>query len=101
MIPLVGPAFVAASTMRIVFAKNRCIKITVGVPSFGENVGILTQEVFNLEVTESGFHKFLKNAVAGSANYEDAITMFNNRLGLEAKAILRSLFFQKENESNT
>lgn len=71
------------------------------IESFGENVGILTQEVFNLEVTESGFHKFLKNAVAGSANYEDAITMFNNRLGLEAKAILRSLFFQKENESNT
>jgi len=31
------------------------------IESFGENVGILTREVFGLEVTQSGFHKLLKD----------------------------------------
>ncbi len=73
------------------------------IESFGENVGILTQEVFGLEVTDSGFHKILKELVRATSSYEMAIELLNNQIGLEAKAILRSLFFHKtnRNENNT
>lgn len=73
------------------------------IESFGENVGILTHEVFGLEVTDSGFHKMLKDIVRRSETYEAAVETLNNQIGLEAKAILRSLFFQKNssNESHT
>lgn len=66
------------------------------IESFGENVGILTQEIFGLEVTDSGFHKILKDLVNNTNSYQHAINVLNNQLGLEAKAILRSLFYQKE-----
>ncbi|ESU27085.1 hypothetical protein FLJC2902T_22630 [Flavobacterium limnosediminis JC2902] len=63
--------------------------------SFGENVGTLTQEVFGLEVTDSGFHRILKDIAERTENFDEAITKFNNQLGLEARAILRNLFYQK------
>lgn len=66
------------------------------IESFGENVGILTQEIFGLEVTDSGFHKILKDLVNNTKSYQHAINVLNNQLGLEAKAILRSLFYQKD-----
>jgi len=69
------------------------------IESFGENVGVLTQEVFGLEVTESGFHSILKKLVVEKPNYESAVSALENNVGLEAKAILRSLFHQKENKN--
>jgi energy-coupling factor transporter ATP-binding protein EcfA2 len=60
--------------------------------TFGENVGALTSEVFGLEVTSSGFHKLLDNAVRrGTLDYEAVLRHFAGRLGAEAKAIARSL----------
>lgn len=61
------------------------------IESFGENVGSLTQEVFGLEVTDSGFHKILKDSVMELDTYEEAVDRFANQLGLEAKAILRAM----------
>lgn len=34
------------------------------IETFGENVGILTREVFGFEVTESGFHRLLRDSIA-------------------------------------
>ena len=65
------------------------------IESFGENVGTLTQEVFGLEVTDSGFHKILKDIVERTEAFEEAVVKFDNQLGLEARAILRNLFYQK------
>lgn len=70
------------------------------IESFGENVGTITHEVFGLEVTESGFHKILKDLVNTTDSYEEAIDVLNDQIGLEAMAILRSLFFQKRRKSN-
>ncbi len=72
------------------------------IESFGENVGTLTQEIFNLEATASGFHKRLKEVVKMSETYEDALSIFSDQLGSEARSILRSAFYQKEkrNDSN-
>lgn len=70
------------------------------IESFGENVGILTREVFGLEVTDSGFHNILRELIQHNENYNDAISYLNNQLGFEGKAILRNLFLEKTNEEN-
>jgi hypothetical protein len=61
------------------------------IETFGENVGILTREVFGLEVTQSGFHKMLREAVAGGADFDEVVGRFGGELGGEAKAIIRAL----------
>lgn len=62
------------------------------IETFGENVGILTREIFGLEVTDSGFHKMLRDAVADADDYEAVVEQFGGELGGEAKAIVRALF---------
>jgi predicted ATPase len=64
--------------------------------TFGENIGVLTNEVFGLEVTESGFYKILKELVQENYNYESALRKIDGKLGIEGRSILRSLFFDKE-----
>jgi hypothetical protein len=59
--------------------------------TFGENVGILTHEIFGLEVTKSGFYNLIDKAVEENDSYEEVTEYFNNQLGSEAKAISRAL----------
>ncbi len=59
--------------------------------TFGENVGILTHEVFGLEVTNAGFYSLIKESVDENDNYEEVKSNFNNNLGSEAKVIARAL----------
>lgn len=68
------------------------------IETFGENVGILTREVFGLEVTESGFHRLLSEAADESGSYEEAIAKFKGELGGEAKAIVRALLASRNEE---
>lgn len=65
--------------------------------SFGENVGILTREVFGLENTDSGFHNLLNDAVNKFDSYDLAVQHFDGQLGIEARGILRALFSIKRN----
>ena len=59
--------------------------------TFAENVGILTREVFGLEVSKSGFHKLLANSVDEGKSYEEIEFEYQHQLGFEGKAILRSM----------
>ena len=68
--------------------------------TFGENVGILTREVFNLEVSESGFHELMKDAAESGATYEDIVKQYRGQLGAEARAILLGLIAQRDSENN-
>lgn len=62
------------------------------IETFGENVGILTREIFELEVTTSGFHDLLQRAVANAQyDYDGVLAHFGNQLGAEARGIVRSL----------
>jgi predicted ATPase len=61
------------------------------IETFGENVGTLTDEIFGLEVTATGFHKMLADAASQTNSYEEALTRFDNRLGAEGRAILRAM----------
>jgi hypothetical protein len=64
--------------------------------TFGENVGVLTRDIFGLEVTESGFHKMLQDAVAQYNDYSVVLNHFNGHLGAEAKAIVQGLLLTKD-----
>jgi predicted ATPase len=71
------------------------------VETFGENVGSLINEVFGLEVTYSGFHRILSESVSKySANYDRIIQKFDNKLGNEARAILKMLIADYEEEED-
>ncbi|AIQ29353.1 hypothetical protein P40081_15245 [Paenibacillus sp. FSL P4-0081] len=69
---------------------------TPSIETFGENINTLTKEVFSFEVTNSGFHRLLQEAVDASETYKDALNFFNNELGMEARVILSSLMDLKE-----
>lgn len=73
------------------------------IETFGENVGILTREVFQLELSQSGFQKILNNAVESHHTYEAAVEEFGGQLGAEARAVMRALFIEKipGGDSNT
>lgn len=60
------------------------------IETFGENTGILTEEVFGLEVSNTGFHRILKEAAEKFQDYERVLEEFNYQLSLDAKTIVRS-----------
>jgi predicted ATPase len=66
------------------------------IETFGENVGLLTHEVFGLEVTRSGFHRLLEEAVDEYREFEEAAGLFDNELGGEARGILRGLLASRD-----
>lgn len=84
---------VPKSCVSILSRSGRIVRVeSTELETFGENVGILTQEVFGLEVTHSGFHKMLLNETKSSdTTYESVLTKFNYQLGVEAKSILRGI----------
>lgn len=66
------------------------------IETFGENIGLLTREVFGLEVTRSGFHQLISSAVVKGLSYEDVVSQFNQQLGAEARAIVRALVAERD-----
>lgn len=60
--------------------------------TFGENVGILTREVFGLEVVQTGFHRLISEAVE-KGGYHYALELYGDRLGGEARSLVRALSF--------
>ena len=66
--------------------------------TFAENVGILTREVFGLEVSKSGFHHLLANSVAEGKSYEEIEQEYQGQLGFEGKTILRSMIMIRDSQ---
>lgn len=64
---------------------------TPEVETFAENVGILTREVFGLEVARSGFHSLLASEVALGKSLEMIIHEYGDQIGFEGRAIIQSL----------
>ena len=64
--------------------------------TFGENVGVLTREVFGLEVVRSGFHQLLVDSVDRGNSFEEILEEYSHQLGFEARAILKSLVLDRD-----
>lgn len=69
--------------------------------TYGENVGILTHEVFGLEVTDTGFHRDLNRLVEEELSFDDLVHRFDGRLGAEARIIARSLIATRDSAGNS
>jgi predicted ATPase len=64
--------------------------------TFGENVGVLTREVFQLEVSKSGFHDLLAQSVWEGKSFDAIITEYRGQIGFEGRAILRALIATRD-----
>ncbi|MCX5197065.1 hypothetical protein OOK31_24735 [Streptomyces sp. NBC_00249] len=65
------------------------------IETFGENVGVLTHEIFGLEVKDSGFHAEILKAVRELDTYQEVLARFGGQLGGEAKGLVRILLADK------
>ncbi|WP_405628015.1 ATP-binding protein [Streptomyces sp. NBC_01174] len=66
------------------------------IETYGENVGILTHEVFGLEVAQSGVQAEIEKAVRECGSYEEVLARFGGQLGGEAKGLVRILLAYRE-----
>lgn len=64
--------------------------------TFAENVGSLTSEIFRVELTETGYHALIKEAVANSDSLEEAIAVFRGHLGAEGRSLIRALWRERD-----
>jgi hypothetical protein len=98
-----SPVVLQEVPMSCVWKLRRCGVVSVAerptLETFGENVGVLTSEVFGLEVTRSGFHSLLEKAVGTGLSYQDIIDQFSDQIGSEARAITRGLIAEKNRGS--
>jgi predicted ATPase len=68
------------------------------IETFGENVGILTREVFGLEVTHSGFHQLLRDAARDTEDFTRVVDKFDREIGGEGRAIIRALIANRPDD---
>ncbi|TDY35347.1 AAA family ATPase [Janthinobacterium sp. 75] len=68
------------------------------IETFGENLGVLTREVFGFEVTTAGFYGLIQTAVYSTPplNYERVLKHFDEKLGAEGRAIARALVTNRD-----
>lgn len=67
--------------------------------TFAENVGVLTREIFGLEVVKSGFHDLLEESVASGKGYDEILIAYNNQLGFEGLALLSALIRRRDDQN--
>lgn len=68
------------------------------IETFAESVGILSREVFKLELSKSGFHQVLAEICERFAAYEEALGQVEGQLGAEGKAVLRGMYLNREEQ---
>ncbi|MCJ8351387.1 AAA family ATPase [Moritella sp.] len=66
------------------------------IETFGENVGVLTREVFGLEVVTSGYCELLSKLVKANKSYDEIVTTYKNQLGLEARIALKTMVVHRD-----
>ncbi|MER6847087.1 AAA family ATPase [Streptomyces flaveolus] len=75
---------------------DRSLPKRPAIETYGENVGVLTHEIFGLEVRQSGFHAEIARAVDQLGSYEQVLDRFGGQLGGEAKGLVRILLADRD-----
>lgn len=68
------------------------------IETFGENVGVLTREIFGLEVIKSGFHDLLKKSVETGKSFQGIIEEYSDQLGFEGRTILKAMINERDKD---
>ena len=63
--------------------------------TFGSNIGVLTNSVFDFEITKTGFNSYLSEVVDTCDSYEEVMDKFNYQLGDQACSMVRILLSRK------
>jgi AAA domain, putative AbiEii toxin, Type IV TA system len=71
------------------------------IETFGENVGVLTREVFGFEVARSGFHRMLEELVDRGYTLDEIASRFSGQLGSEAFGLLRVLISERNRQNGS
>lgn len=66
------------------------------IETFGENLGVLTREVFALEVANSGYHSLLNKSVESGASYDEILYEYKNQIGLEGRTVLKAMVLSRD-----
>lgn len=66
------------------------------IETFGENLGVLTREVFVLEVANSGYHSLLTKSVESGASYDEILSEYKDQIGLEGRTVLKALVLSRD-----
>jgi predicted ATPase len=83
-----------------VWILNRSVTVSKaerpGIETFAENVGILSREVFQLELVQSGYHQILDSLREREADYDSALAELDDQVGSEGRAVLRAMFLTND-----
>ncbi len=66
------------------------------IETFGENLGVLTREVFALEVANSGYHALLAQSVESGLSYGELLAQYRNQIGLEGRTVLKAMVLNRD-----
>jgi predicted ATPase len=66
------------------------------IETFGENLGVLTREIFVLEVANSGYHSLLTKSVESGATYDEILSEYKSQIGLEGRTVLRAMVLNRD-----
>ena len=69
------------------------------IETFGEDVSSLTQDVFGLEVSDSGFYSVLRDLASDFDDPQDAINELDRHIGVLGRSVLRSLIAAKHRKT--
>ena len=67
--------------------------------TFANTIGVLTSEVFGLEVNKSGFHKMILDEVNAGLTFSEIKEKFNNEIGIEGLALISTLLANKDSSN--
>lgn len=89
---------IPSSCVTKMFRHNTAPKVEIlPLETYGENLGLITREVFNLEVHKSGFYNDLDQitAIEHTKTYDEIVKLFKGQIGYEGKALLRALVLDR------
>ncbi|MEU5329243.1 AAA family ATPase [Streptomyces parvus] len=66
------------------------------IETFGENVGVITREIFGLEVRGTGFNRLIQSLAEDGMSFDGIIDEFGGQLGAEGRALARSATRRRE-----
>ncbi len=90
--PVVLQEIPRSCVWKIMRSETEMIANRPDIETFGENVGILTREIFGLDVDRSGFITVLHKAVTSKDSFEDIYRKtFKRQIGAEGLTLLRAL----------
>ncbi|GAA5212006.1 AAA family ATPase [Streptomyces thinghirensis] len=66
------------------------------IETFGENVGVITREIFGLEVRRTGFNRLIQSLADDGMSFDEILDEFDDQLGAEGRALARSATRRRE-----